>query len=354
MITLYRKNQLGMGTWRIWAEDDTLYYAHRTTLGGAEITHSDKVQLNMSGRNLADQVALEMNSRINRMLDKGYKYDREEAESGPTNQLGLITPMLAQKLEDLPDLRNFDNAFVQPKLDGHRCLITRTEDGDLIAYSRKGKTIETIPHILKDFDWLGPGRTVDGELYVHGAQLQTISSWIKREQAASQRLRYHWYDFVSDDPFHMRYPKMLVAASRLSMASVDLVETTQVSSIDQAMGLFRKYRGEGYEGAMLRLPLKGYQDGARARQLIKIKERHDAEVTVTGCAASRDGWAVLRVRTDTGKEFDISAPGSVPEKVEVLQNFDKYNGRRLTIEYAGLTNDGIPFHAVAIRWRDDV
>jgi len=33
---------------------------------------------------------------------------------------------------------------------------------------------------------------------------------------------------------------------------------------------------------------------------------------------------------------------------------DSYIGKRLTIEYAGLTADKIPFHAVATRWMEDL
>jgi ATP-dependent DNA ligase len=105
---------------------------------------------------------------------------------------------------------------------------------------------------------------------------------------------------------------------------------------------------------MLRLAGPGYQANVRSASLLKVKERHDAEVTVLGATPSREGWAILRVKADWGPEFDISAPGSVPEKTEVLENIENYVGRRLTIEYAHLTSDQIPFHAVATRWREDV
>jgi hypothetical protein len=64
--------------------------------------------------------------------------------------------------------------------------------------------------------------------------------------------------------------------------------------------------------------------------------------------------AILRVRTDQGIEFDISAPGSVQEKLLIMLHIDKYIGKQLTIEYAMLTSDNVPFHAVATAWRDDL
>ena len=105
---------------------------------------------------------------------------------------------------------------------------------------------------------------------------------------------------------------------------------------------------------MLRFSTHGYEDSKRASQLVKVKERHDMEVTVLGGKPSRDGWAILQVKTDDGVVFDISAPGSVSEKIEVLNNLTSYIGRRLNIEYAMLTADKVPFHAVAIRWHEEV
>lgn len=355
-IRLYRKNQLGIGTWRIWhgvigSMNAELFYAHAVVEGGSEVLHMDTVGLNKSGRNIMEQVDLEMRSRINRQLDKGYKATREEALLGSTNQLGLLNPMLAVSLNKIPVPR-FDEAHVQPKLDGHRCLITN-QGGAIFAYTRKGKTIDTIPHILNDFKWLPDGLTVDGELYIHGQKLQKISSLIKRMQPGSADLRYHWYDYINPNPFNYRFRRMQIAGDRFDMPSVSLVETPLVKDMDRVMELFQHFRSEGYEGVMLRLSTNGYQDNVRASQLIKVKERDDCEVTVLGAETSKDGWAVLRVRMDNGIEFDTSAPGTVPEKTEVLNNIESYIGRRLTIEYAMLTEDGVPFHAVATRWRDE-
>ena len=103
------------------------------------------------------------------------------------------------------------------------------------------------------------------------------------------------------------------------------------------------------------LSSNGYQAAKRAAQLLKVKEREDAEVTTIGVTASARNWAILRVRTDWGAEFDIAAPGSVPEKEEVLKNYEaKYHNRRLQVEYAGLTSDKVPFHCVATRWHEEL
>lgn len=364
-VKLYRKNQLGVGTWRIWHEvhdssHATLHYAHATTMGGAEVHHQDTVTLNQSGRNIEEQVRLEMRSRISRQLDKGYKPSHEEAvDSGSTNQMGLINPMLAQPLDKVKitdaDLKN---AYMQRKYDGHRTLITNY-CGDIIAYTRRGKPITTISHILNHIKlWLPEGVTLDGELYIHGVELQGISSIIKRVQPANAKLRFHWYDLVDESlpslTYHPRYLRMQRLLGEYRHESYEIVPTYPVSTMEQARAMFHRFRAEKYEGGILRLDNSPYRDAVRSSSLIKLKAWQDEEVTVIGCRPSKEGWAVLTVQRDSGQVFETSAPGSVPQKTFVLKNFEQYRGKRLTIEYASLTNDGIPFHASALRWREDL
>ena len=364
-VQLFRKNSMGIGTWRIWRDGDTLRYAHAITEGSSEVHHKDDIQLNGSGRNMDQQMQLEMNSRISRMLDKGYKYLRTEALAGATNQMGFKMPMLAQTFETSMHI-GFETAYLQPKLNGHRCLITNFE-GELIAYTRKGKPITTVNHVLQDLTWIPEGWTIDGELYIHGRSLQSISSLIKRDQADSKLLRFHWYDYMSNAPFGERLASMQNVGREIAMKHVDVVETTHVVDVEHVFYMFRKYRAAGYEGAMIRHSLSGYEDGKRAYQLLKVKEWHDCEVLVIGVKPSKDGWAILQVMYQEdgtnvnnghlpkdGAVFDISAPGTHAEKTEVLVNFEKYKHRKLKIEYAEITADGIPFHASAIEWHEEL
>jgi DNA ligase-1 len=361
-IRLYRKNSLGIGTWRVWmvepvgATTALIMIAHATIEGGTEVMHNDSVKINGSGRNILQQVELEMNSRASRMRDKGYKDTRDEALAGSTNQLGLINPMLAQKIKDVRITQSMmTGAFMQVKYDGHRCLITK-QGGEMLAYSRKGKPIESIPGILEDASrWMQDGDTLDGELYIHGVALQTISSLIKRVQPDSRKLCYHWYDMADRDMvFKDRFKLMQDLHANCQNPQLMLVETVQVARMAEVYDHFRKARAGGYEGSMLRLSTHGYQDAKRSDQLLKVKERHDCEVKILGARASSQGWAILQVQHESGKVFDISAPGDVAAKTRMLHEIDKYIGKDLTIEYANLTDDGIPFHAVAIRVRDDV
>ena len=98
----------------------------------------------------------------------------------------------------------------------------------------------------------------------------------------------------------------------------------------------------------------GHTDQGERWESLKAKERHDCEATVLSGRPARDGSAILTVQLENGKTFDTLAPGSIDEKRAVLEQIASYIGRKLTIEYAHLTTDGIPFHAVATRWHEEL
>lgn len=353
-VKLYRKNVTGIGTWRIWHDGSTIHIAHATAIDGAEVFHTDEVFTNQSGRSIDEQIQLEIDSRVSKALDKGYKRTLEEAKKGQTNQLGLVRPMLAKKFEDFKSL-DYSNYLAQPKLDGHRCLVTKTLDGDMIAYSRQGKQITTIDKILLELEPLLPREmTIDGELYCHGQSLQTLSSWIKRKQENTDKLIYNIYDEVSKEDYLKRFDNLMYHFNIETKKRFCIVPSFKVENLEAVRTKFQIFRREGYEGLILRDMLSPYEDGKRSKGLIKVKQFLDEEFLVVDIAASRDGWAVLTCVTSEGKTFSCSAPGNMLEKREVLENRDKYLGRLVTVEFANWTKDKVPFHPNALRWREDV
>lgn len=356
MIVLYRKHAASVGTWRIWHEDATIIIAHATAKGGSEVVHTEKVTTNLSGRTLDEQVQLRIRSRVSKMLDRGYKYSEAEALQCTGNQLGLDRPMLAQKFRDAKNVST-EGAVIQKKLDGHRCLVT-CHEGEIIAYSRHGKPIETITHILAALKGRLPeGCTIDGELYVHGYKLQTLGSWIKRHQPSTLHLNLVCYDMIDSSRYvdrHANLTELLDGVSTGMPGSIMVLPYHPYVDGEHLMEYFRIVRKQNFEGLMMRLDGSGYEAGKRSKSLLKVKEWEDCEVTVIDIQPSKTGWARCLTVTDSGKEVWVSAPGTVPEKEEVLKNADKYMGKKLTIEFAHYTNDGIPFQPTALRWRDDI
>ena len=80
-----------------------------------------------------------------------------------------IKPMLAYPANKKPIPYTSEQVFVQPKLDGVRCVI-QYDNSTVTAYSRTGKEWKNINHILAEllpFFWKNPDVVLDGELYNH-------------------------------------------------------------------------------------------------------------------------------------------------------------------------------------------
>jgi len=350
---LFKRHVNGLGTWKIVGDRETglILIYHATVEGGSEVMHEERVTTNRSGRSLADQVDLRVNSRIGRMKDRGYKESREAALDSQTNQLNLKRPMLAKSYDKVSKV-DYSNAILQKKLDGHRCLITR-QDGELIAYSRQGKPISSISHIIDRLHDLPEGVTLDGELYKHGVPLQTLASWIKKAQPESASLSYVVYDTISDDPFLDR----LAEVEELLRGKSKLVPVLRGRPFKTELEMWDYHKEavlQGFEGLILRTNDRGYEAGVRSSSLIKIKRFNEMEVTVKDIEPSKEAWAVLVCGTDDGKEVRCSAPGTKHEKTLVLGLPEEYIGKQVTLQYSVLTKTGVPFHPVALRWREDI
>ena len=348
-VLYIRDNTGAMREWAISAEGNVITIRHGQC-GGSMQYQTETIEEGKATRTVDEQMMSRMASRISKQRDKGYTPSLTDAAAAdrPTNALGMPKPMLAQKVDKVRGI-SYDDAVVQPKFDGNRCLIY-CRDGVNYAYSRQGKRVEAIDHILGDIE-LPEGFILDGELYCHGQPLQTIVSWIKRKQEDTKRLRYHVYDIVSNLPYTLR--SKLIRELPIG-DSISPVYGESVGSYADVLAAFREYRADGYEGAILRWGSFGYEDGKRSKSLVKIKEWNSDEFVVVDILPSKDDWAILECLAFNGLKFRVSAPGTIDEKIGIWNNKEKYLLRRVTIEYANLTRDGIPFHPVAINFRDEI
>ena len=354
MITLFRKNQLGVGTWRIWATDNVINMAHANVVGGSEVYHTEEVKAGLAGRSMAEQIESRIKSRVNRQMDKGYVDSLQEATTAPlTNMLAQPLPMLAKKYSDLPGW--VGKGVVQPKLNGYRCLVTRNSEGQVICYTRQGKLLTALGHIAEAIHpHLPDGIILDGEIYTHGVPLQVIASLAKRYQPQTSTLVYNVYDSISPDSFPHRYAEAREIVEQAWTSSIVMVKNQIVATPDQAWNAFAEYRSMGYEGAMLRTLNTRYESGTRSSSLLKLKSRFDDEYRVVDVVPGEDGLGILVCQMVNGKKFKTLAPGNHDQKRFIYVHKDQYIGRKVTVEYAELTNDGIPFHCVATGFRSEL
>lgn len=369
--TLYKNHGKSVGFWSAWAE--------KTEDGGAKVkieyakTLDGKVvpkEYEVKGKNIGrsnettpiEQAQLEVDSRTNKQLDKGYVYSKEEAEKAKAaNSLGLEMPMLATPIEKVkPEKIEWANAYAQKKLDGHRAMF---KDG--VLYSRQGKVID-LPHITDAIVSAGIDHLhLDGELYLHGKTLQEIGSLVKRKQEGSEDLVYYIYDKVGDAPWDLRITTVTdqgVSPESWPLA-LKVLTGSKMLTFEQLQEFHERQLKAGYEGTMLRWGGAGYQDGKRSKHLLKLKEfKCDSEFVVTSVergvphvtAGGTFEVPVWVLRTPEGKEFRATAPGNLEEKNNLWLTRESYIGRNATIQYHYLSADGVPQLPVALRLREEL
>ncbi len=262
-----------------------------------------------------------------------------------------LKPMLAHK---------FDNSrvdwsllvYIQPKLDGVRCLFTK--DG---AYSRTGKKFMNVKHIemaLKSFFDDNPDIILDGELYNHKLRndFEKIISLVRKQKPtaddrrdAQHLVQFHLYDYfdgVKYDSYKTRMQQLV--SSNLYDAQVKYVPAKLVDSYNYARDLHATYLSEGYEGSIIRLD--GLYKHGRSYDLMKFKDFSDAEATIVGYElgkGKRTGTlGKFLMLDDEGVQFGCP-PGkgySYKDLANMLLNINDYIGQRATFTYFQRTQAG--------------
>ena len=302
-----------------------------------------------------EQACSEAQSRWNKQKDRRH-YGLAVAES---EEKRGQAPMLAQKYQDHAKKVDWDNAYAQPKYDGHRCLAVCNDEG-IVLWSRTGKPITTVSHIVQDLaKIMESGDTFDGELYIHGTALASLSSLIKREQPGSKGLGLRIYDMISAAGFIDRFNEIRARLGMSPPIALFLTDTVKVGNEATLMAFQHDCVEMGYEGAMLRHGTLGYEAGKRSQSLLKVKTGLDAEfeiVSVREGKGTHKGMAIFSCKTSAGHLFDVTAPGTHEDKKEAWKRRDEYPGKLLTVRFQCMTstNKPVPFQPVARGHREDL
>ena len=203
--------------------------------------------------------------------------------------------MLAQNVGDYSRIKDSDwPLYVQPKLDGVRCLIQR-EGSDLgfrvVAYSRTGKEWKNINHILDElapFFANNPNVILDGELYNHDFKddFEQIISMVRKTKPtdearieSAKNVQFHCYDTIME---HIPFEKRMARIYNLVPQSycIEHVPTIKVHEIEEVETNHEDFLELGYEGSILRQN-KPYEC-KRSWTLMKVKDFSDAEATIVG------------------------------------------------------------------------
>ena len=275
-------------------------------------------------------------------------------------------PMLAYPVSDKPIDYN-KPVFMQPKLDGVRCLIqyenrplknvddlsSQLTENVVVAYSRTGKEWKNIDHILfnlKPWFALNPNVILDGELYNHDFKddfEQIISMVRKTKPTAEDKLKsaenvqFHCYDIIDENKtFEQRNAFIEQAVPRNHC--IKHVPTNLVFRDDDAKVYHRRNLNNGYEGSILRT--NDTYACKRSHNLRKFKDFHDTEATITGWVegkGKRKGTIGKFLAIDAdGIEFGMPVMDSFKYLQDNFKLMQGYIGKIATFTYFERTKAG--------------
>ena len=276
--------------------------------------------------------------------------------------------------ERITDEEWSNGLYIQPKLDGVRCLIQYSawhespDEPRVVAYSRTGKEWKNIRHILQElrpFFMKYPNAILDGELYNHDLKkdFEKIISLVRKTKPtdediyeASQKVQFHCYDTVMEHMDFVGRDDFLRRNIGDKFNSVRTVPTVKVYDTEVVEVNHENFLEEGYEGSILRKN-KPYEC-KRSWTLMKVKDFSDAEAIIVGYEEGKGkreahlGKFVME--DDDGNQFGCP-PGkgyNYKDMKEMLNNIHDYIGKRATFTYFQRTKAGSYRHPLFKAIRD--
>lgn len=287
-----------------------------------------------------------------------------------------IAPMLAQTYTPGKSKKNdiVFPCYVQPKLDGLRCLMYMS-GGVVRVQSRTGGAFEHMGHIVDEiapFLRAHQNIVLDGELYTTEIPFENLAGLIKKKKISEAdmdelaKIKYHIYDYIDrTDPtvtFRDRdqqldaFEEEMGAVAYPESGVVRFVPTYIVKNVAEFREKFAEFIEAGYEGAMLRNSLGVYRQNYRSTDLQKYKEFQEDEFTIVDFkqGEGRDEGTVIWVcETDDGRPFCVRPKGSVEYRRELFARARDCIGSKLTVIFQELSEMGVPRFPVGKCIRED-
>lgn len=306
------------------------------------------------------QACSDARSTFNKKVDK--KYIEEIPSVDYVSD--ILLPMLAQKIKEYLHKIIYP-CMTQVKLNGVRCLSKKISETEINYTSRNFKSYNNTlfhltPYLLPIMEI---GEIFDGEIYLHGWTFQKILRHVKKLRPDTPRLQYWIYDVANKETAIARnaHYKSVIPADHSHLIAVPTNVATDYETIERQ----HKYNiSGGFEGTIIRNANAYYKFDYRSTDLLKMKDFLDAEFEIVGFEVEIipevledktivEHQAVIFVCEVPGVgTFTVRPRGSVQRRVRWYNDRLNLLGKPLTVRYAELTEDGLPFHGVGLAIRD--
>lgn len=331
------------------------HYQVITTNGysdGKKVDHSVDIKNGKAGRSVLQQATLEAQS----------KFNKKEKEYSTI----IFKPMLADKFkEELyhKKSRAFKiefPAYVQPKLDGLRC-ISYLENNKVVLQSRTGMKFENFDilrdQLMKLFSIIGEGVYLDGELYTDSIIFEELSGLVRLTTEKTNKdqlekinnIKYNLFDiYFTKSPdliYSVRKEKLEQLMKIKNIYLLNLVDANLIDNFTNVDNYHNEYVSKGYEGLMVRDKEGIYEPNKRSKYLQKFKKFMEEEFEIIGFkegSGDEKGCVIWKCILKDGKEFSVRPKGTREQRKEYFKNGKFYVGKKLTVIFQEYEDSGIP------------
>ena len=350
---LYKKDSKGkIRTWQGIVIDNGDDLATLSSLSGLEGGKLSGIPIQVKPMNVGrknattshEQALSKMASNLTKKLKEGYVPNIAEF-----SQTGVMKALTYTKDNHrLPYIM-----LAGPKLDGVRMKTIRTETGVTLLSKQNnefGDWLKRLPCVVEAANRMRPGEEVDGELYIHGWDLQDIKSAIVKDSRTrtekecrgiidndcTDKLEYWVFDLPKQPETEigaeLRQAELLERFSGLEDFGLRVVESVEITK-DDLEELNREYVSNGFEGTMLRNPAGLYSFGYRSEDLQKYKLFEEDEFPIVGTSIDRQGYGQFVCRSHAGHEFDVRPKGEAAFREYIAAHPEEFIGKLLTVRY---------------------
>jgi DNA ligase-1 len=374
---LYNNSSNGLREWtiKVYEHDNCGIIKTYYGLCGGKITES--INIVSEGKNIGKSNETTPITQALSIAESAFEKKNKTAftslsEADEFNKTNFL-PMLAHRY----DKRGKDieyPAYIQPKLDGIRCVTVEIKE-DLFSYpkyySRTGKEFKSLSILDDDVCNFDLSKyNLDGEIYTQNLHFNDICSAVrsgKELNMFSQLLEYWVFDFdIKLTKFKDRYNEMINIFGQQKPIEDDIMKINSIGKIkmcptflvnsESEMLTYHKYFVKlGYEGTIVRNINGYYIHNRRSKHLQKIKDFITDEfivVDINSGKGSDQGLAVFTCKTKDGKLFKVRPGGSSELRAEYLNNYKEYIGKPYTVKYQSMTRDGSLRFPTGIGFRD--
>lgn len=354
-------------------------------------------------------------------LIRGSKDSKDSKSKKSNTKKGIIVgyesdifPMCCQlwnsKLSSGKTHFDFESGvFLQPKLDGIRCLgrVVKNKDGEgeTLLLSRNGKQFVWLEHIreelkiflsgtlkYKNKDILIENIVSDGEFYVeifHATSVEkksgkgfdysfsnkeldvvhnfsAISSICKTIRSSphelEEQIQYHIFDIADvNRPQNERFDILKKLFERGNIVKkcphIKMVSTKEIHDPQDINDFHDEVLQQNYEGVIIRDKRLKYESGKRSAKIRKYKYFIEEEYPIVDCVKNEGVdnehfcWVCEKKVGNKKIRFNAKPKDTKEVRLNLYKNRLNYIGKMLTVKFQQYTADGVPRFPIALRIR---